>query len=395
MRESGLPLKIQAEIGNGEIDLSTLNLNEDVVDKYIDPDYRLLQSTITAGSFNIIETDEPPRANESIRVVKFSTAGLSASVAELQSHCAAHGPDISMQSAQLGPNASSFTLPDRLPVGGKPEAIAEEKRAYASVGSSWNYEVTDQIKQTKGVVETTLTESKGNERVVRENTRGLTSHNVIVYDKDWNVLETMSLKFEPYSGTGVPTLLEIGSTFKAARSIRSKQKTGWSGVSPVITEMKVASIETITTKAGKFETYRIEGSMKMGEHENKIVYWFSPKIDHWVKTQLEVRLNGRLIEKFDRELINYELRLPTSHSNVSRAPPKRGRTSVSQSNSADIECLKKYGAAYNVTTKKWTLYTTERDSMSRLDAVRDCISRATGRRRDAIPIPETVPNAGS
>jgi hypothetical protein len=71
------------------------------------------------------------------------------------------------------------------------------------------------------------------------------------------------------------------------------------------------------------------------------------------------------------------------------------RAKPAQANSATIECFKQYGASIDPVTKQLTLYATERDGMSRLDAVRACISSKSGGPRNNIRIPERVPNAGS
>jgi hypothetical protein len=42
---------------------------------------------------------------------------------------------------------------------------AAERHVQPKVGSFWNYEVTDDIKQAKWILETTVTEVAGNERV--------------------------------------------------------------------------------------------------------------------------------------------------------------------------------------------------------------------------------------
>jgi len=64
-------------------------------------------------------------------------------------------------------------------------------------------------------------------------------------------------------------------------------------------------------------------------------------------------------------------------------------TRARQEGSIRVECFKRYGAAYDATTKKWVLHIwSESDLISKLDAVRDCISRGTGIPRDQITIPE-------
>lgn len=64
-------------------------------------------------------------------------------------------------------------------------------------GSFWNYEATDEIKGTKWIYDTLLTETAENERVLRGNTRGVNNPQITVYDRDWNEIQTASTKYEP------------------------------------------------------------------------------------------------------------------------------------------------------------------------------------------------------
>jgi hypothetical protein len=194
-------------------------------------------------------------------------------------------------------------------------SVAEEQRTHAKAGSFWNYAITDEIKQTKWIGESTLTELKGDERVVRFNTRGISNNTIDVYDQNWNAMEARGWKYEPNLGTGVPSPLNVGSHSRTDVSASQQQQSGWSDPSPAIGEATITAVETITTKAGKFETYRVESSSKFSsptapltEIEIKNIYWFSPKIDHWVKLQLEQRSGGRLVSKTSQELIEYKIR---------------------------------------------------------------------------------------
>ncbi|MCC6889182.1 MAG: hypothetical protein IT536_11670 [Hyphomicrobiales bacterium] len=55
---------------------------------------------------------------------------------------------------------------------------------------------------------------------------------------------------------------------------------------------------------------------------------------------------------------------------------------------AQIDCLKQHGASYDAATKRWIMHMTDRDVTARLDPVRACLSRATGRPRESIALPE-------
>jgi hypothetical protein len=84
--ESRTPPRIQVKIGDSLIDLTTLNLEKGLAEKSFDLDLRQLQSAIGIGTFEIT-VDQSMIKKPSI-VVKFSTLGLSASIAALESKCA-------------------------------------------------------------------------------------------------------------------------------------------------------------------------------------------------------------------------------------------------------------------------------------------------------------------
>jgi hypothetical protein len=87
-KESRAPPMIRAKIGDSLIDLSTLNLQKDLVEKSFDLEPRQLQSAIETGSFEITEVFDQPMIKTPSRVVRFSTLGLSANIVALESKCA-------------------------------------------------------------------------------------------------------------------------------------------------------------------------------------------------------------------------------------------------------------------------------------------------------------------
>ena len=89
-RESHTPPMIRVKIGDSLIDLTTLNPEKgvDVAEKSFDLDHRQLQSAIGTGSFEITEIFDQSMIEKPSFVVKFSTLGLSANIAALESKCA-------------------------------------------------------------------------------------------------------------------------------------------------------------------------------------------------------------------------------------------------------------------------------------------------------------------
>jgi hypothetical protein len=78
-------------------------------------------------------------------------------------------------------------------------------------------------------------------------------------------------------------------------------------------ESEVTAAEMVTTKAGRFETYRVEFvarfSPSLFRHDEiNAVVWFAPRIDHWVKSYEEGHKDGRLVLKRTQTLIEYKVR---------------------------------------------------------------------------------------
>jgi hypothetical protein len=75
-------------MGDSVIDLTTVNPQKNLVEKSLDLEPRQLQSAIETGSFEITEMFDQSVTKKPSLVVKFSTLGLSANLATLESKCA-------------------------------------------------------------------------------------------------------------------------------------------------------------------------------------------------------------------------------------------------------------------------------------------------------------------
>jgi hypothetical protein len=94
-RESRTPPTTRVKIGDSLIDLTTVNPQKDVAEKSLDLEPRQLQNAIGTGSLEITETFDQSVIKKPSRVVKFSTLGLSANIATLESKCASKSTQIS------------------------------------------------------------------------------------------------------------------------------------------------------------------------------------------------------------------------------------------------------------------------------------------------------------
>lgn len=75
---------------------------------------------------------------------------------------------------------------------------------------------------------------------------------------------------------------------------------------------KVVAQESVTTRAGTFDTLRIETSYQLQNANDPtkkaqvmIQIWYAPLIDHWVKRAFVSRSDGRVREKSTVELVEY------------------------------------------------------------------------------------------
>ena len=87
-KESRAPPMIRTMIDDNLIDLGTLTLQKNLIEKFFDLEPRQLQSTIETGSFEITEMFDQSMIKTPSRVVRFSTFGLSSNIVALESKCA-------------------------------------------------------------------------------------------------------------------------------------------------------------------------------------------------------------------------------------------------------------------------------------------------------------------
>ena len=178
-------------------------------------------------------------------------------------------------------------------------------------GDTWTYEISDEIsgKVTDRRTDT-ITDVSPAEIAVRSS-KGMEREKAgfNLYDRNWNAKTTDVMKFAPHSGLGVVQPLTVGATwnFKVDQTNTEKGFSWkWSGQS------KVTGEEKLTTKAGTFDTFKIETNYTFFPVKNPgrkseavLQTWYAPAIDHWVlrktviRTEQMVRVNSKV------ELVSY------------------------------------------------------------------------------------------
>ncbi len=179
-----------------------------------------------------------------------------------------------------------------------------------ALGDRWTYEVKDEIsgvvKQTRTVVVTDISKK---EIATRFDDAKTGRSGIITYDGSWNILNSSTARYSPNDGSGVELPLAIGKTWKiSGQSTNYQNGAVWrrSG------DSRVTGQESITTKAGKFETFVIDSKVmnqntKNPTQKTEILArtWYSPDVNHWVKRNLTIRQNGHTFQNDTTELTEF------------------------------------------------------------------------------------------
>jgi hypothetical protein len=188
----------------------------------------------------------------------------------------------------------------------KPVVPMEEPRP----GDHWTYEIRDEITGAiTATRENVVTEVSPTEISVRFKRLGSSDEGLNVYDRSWNLVEAAPWRYSPNDGTGVQLPLAVGKTWPVrANNVNNTSGASWkrSGTS------KVVGQESIQTKAGTFDTFKIETTyvaknVKDPTRDEEITSqtWYAPAIDHWVKRVVAVRATKHLRTNNSIELVDY------------------------------------------------------------------------------------------
>jgi len=177
-------------------------------------------------------------------------------------------------------------------------------------GDFWTFEVHDEISGKVTAVRTHLvTEVSPTEISIRTSTQGKDSDGLIVFDRLWNVKNSGEWKYQPGDGSGIRTPLKIGDSWSFSGD---DVNTGKGSIWKRSGRSKVVGQETITTKAGTFETYKIETTYLQKptndptrKNDISMVNWYAPAIDHWVKRTFVSRASGHIKFNYTYEVVEY------------------------------------------------------------------------------------------
>lgn len=176
-------------------------------------------------------------------------------------------------------------------------------------GDHWTYEIRDEISGTVANTRTdTITEvSPDRIGVSYSNEKGKTGF--YVFDHAWNMKSADAMKYAPHSGLGFVQPLKVGAAwdFKVEQT-NTEKGLAWKWIG----RSKVSAQEQITTKAGTFDTFKVETSYTFYpirnpalKSETVMQTWYAPAVDHWVRRTATTRTENLLRANQRLELVAY------------------------------------------------------------------------------------------
>ena len=213
--------------------------------------------------------------------------------------------------------ATAHSLAAQTPPGGSPPTTTSpaidtpnEPMEDPQTGDHWTYELRDEI---SGVVKSTfthtITDISDSEISIRVTNLGNANTGYLTLDRSWNLTNNGLWRYSPNDGTGIRLPLVVGKSW-AVRSTDTNSTAGFSLKRSGTT--KVVAQESVTTRAGTFDTFKIETSYQLQNANDPtrkfqiaVQTWYAPLIDHWVKRSVVSRSDGRVREKSTVELAEY------------------------------------------------------------------------------------------
>jgi len=186
----------------------------------------------------------------------------------------------------------------------------QEKMEDPQVGDHWTYEYRDDITgDLKSTYTNTVTDISANEISLRNNVIGNSNFGYTTYDHSWNRTTNGDWRFSPTDGGGIRTPLAVGKTWSVkANDLNNTAGAVWKR--SVTT--KVVAQESVTTRAGTFDTFKLEMTFELQNTKDPTKKsqeiaqaWYAPAIDHWVKMSSVTRADGHVRSKGSTELIEY------------------------------------------------------------------------------------------
>jgi hypothetical protein len=178
-------------------------------------------------------------------------------------------------------------------------------------GDRWTYERKDEVTdEITGLITDTVTEVTDKEIVVRRtfsNKPQVTQ--TIVYDHNWNGIGIGDWKFTPDDRLGIVTPFKPGRAWRFNISARNVIN---DAIAHGEVQGKVVDQESVTTKAGTFDTFKIlyarreRNTLNPARKFNVLIdMFYAPAVNHWVRRRYRSLVDGRLQEDSSLELVDF------------------------------------------------------------------------------------------
>jgi hypothetical protein len=208
-------------------------------------------------------------------------------------------------SAQPAKDAAAPSAPAPVESPAGPDSMEE-----AQLGDHWTYELRDEIAgEVKGTYTNVVTDVNAAEIGARVGMLGNSNTGYVTFDRTWNVKNTAVWRYNPNDGSGVRLPLAAGKTW----TFQSTDVNSTNGFSSKRSgNSKVVGQESLTTRAGTFDTFKIETtySLRSSNDPTKKVQittqmWYAPAINHWVKRASVSKADGHVRDNSTMELVEY------------------------------------------------------------------------------------------
>ena len=208
---------------------------------------------------------------------------------------------------------SAQTAKDAAPPSASPPVespAALDSMEDAQPGDHWTYEFRDEIAgEVKGTYTNIVTDVNGTEIGARVGMLGNSNTGYVTFDRTWNVKNTASWRYNPNDGSGIRLPLAAGKTW----TFQSTDVNSTSGYSSKRSgSSKVVGQESVTTRAGTFDTFKIETTYSLRatndptkKFQVTTQTWYAPAINHWVKRASVSRADGHVRDNSMMELVEY------------------------------------------------------------------------------------------
>lgn len=180
----------------------------------------------------------------------------------------------------------------------------------AQLGDHWTYELRDEIAgEVKGTYTNVVTDVNATEIGTRTGMLGSFNTGYVTFDRSWNIKNNPNWRYNPNDGSGIRLPLVAGKTW----TFQATELNSSSGYSSKRTgSSKVVGQESVTTRAGTFDTFKIETTYS-GRGSNDptkkfqvtIQMWYAPAINHWVKRSSVSKADGHVRDNSTMELVEY------------------------------------------------------------------------------------------